>query len=260
MAQSPPSSAGTSSPPIDYWTESRQPLASLVFITPLLAIYEVGVVVLGPRAIRNGADVWMRQILDLLDFGQYFLLPVLVVGILLGWHHTTRRAWRIPRGVFGGMAVECAVLAVCLWIVSQVVGSLLRSFAGPPLPAGTAAAIETLGSNSAAGFIGYLGAGVYEELLFRLMLLPAVGWMVRRLGATGRNAAVLAVVVTSAVFAAAHYVGRYGEPILWLDFVFWYRLIFRFLAGVFFSILFAVRGFGIAAGAHAAYDILARLL
>ena len=30
-----------------YWLESRQPLASLVFVAPLLATYEVGVLWLG---------------------------------------------------------------------------------------------------------------------------------------------------------------------------------------------------------------------
>jgi hypothetical protein len=40
------------------------------------------------------------------------------------------------------------------------------------------------------------------------------------------------------------------------SFVFWFGFVFRFLAGVFFSVLFVYRGFGIAAGSHAAYDVL----
>ena len=92
----------------DYWSESRQPLASLIFVAPILLLYEVGVVVLGPQAIRNGAEVWLRRLLEILDFGQYFLLPMLTVCILLGWHYTTRRPWRLSRGVLSGMAIECA--------------------------------------------------------------------------------------------------------------------------------------------------------
>jgi hypothetical protein len=260
MARTPPSSAHALSPAADYWVESRQPLVSLVFAAPLLVVYEAGVVALGPRAIRNGADLWLRGLLELMDFGQYFLLPLLVVGILLGWHHTTRRAWRVPRGTFWGMAVECGALAGCLWAVSQAEAWLLRAVAGSVFLTGHTAALAAGQSNSLAGFIGFLGAGVYEESLFRLMFLPAAAWGIRRLGAADRFATVLAVLATSALFAAAHYVGRYGEPILWRDFAFWYALIFRFLAGVFFSILFVVRGFGIAAGTHAGYDILVRLL
>ena len=52
----------------DYWQQSRRPLTSLAFVTPLLAVYEAGVLWLGPQAMRNGADVWMRQILRLAGF------------------------------------------------------------------------------------------------------------------------------------------------------------------------------------------------
>ena len=61
---------------------------------------------------------------------------------------------------------------------------------------------------------------------------------------------VLGVVISSLLFAAAHHVGPYGEPYET------YCFFFRFVAGVFFSVLFIYRGFGIAAGSHAAYDIL----
>jgi membrane protease YdiL (CAAX protease family) len=260
MSQVPSPTADASSLIADYWAESRQPWVSLLFIAPLLAVYEVGVVGLGAKAIRNGADIWLRDFLELLDFGQYFLLPVLVIGILLGWHYTTRQAWRVPRGVLSGMCVECAALAGCLWVVSQAEAWILQAAVGTVTSIGRTAAVASSGQASLAGFIGFFGAGVYEELLFRLMLLPAMAWGMRRLGAAHRSATVLAVVASSVVFAAAHYVGRYGEPILLRDFVFWYGLIFRFLAGVFFSILFVLRGFGIAAGTHAGYDILVRLL
>jgi membrane protease YdiL (CAAX protease family) len=244
----------------DYWVESRQPLVSLLFIAPLLAVYEAGVLGLGAKAVRNGADIWLRGLLELLDFGQYFLLPVLVIGILLGWHYTTRQPWRAPRGVLSGMCVECALLAGCLWVVSQAEAWILQAAVGSVMSTGPAAAVASGGAASVAGFIGFFGAGVYEELLFRLMVLPAMAWGIRRLGAAGRPATVLAILASSVVFAAAHYVGRYGEPVLCRDLAFWYGVIFRFLAGVFFSILFVLRGFGIAAGTHAGYDILVRLL
>lgn len=252
-------SIDASTPGADYWAISRQPLVSLAFVAPLLAVYETGVLALGPKAIRNGADVWLRGLLELLDFGNYFLLPVLVIGILLGWHYTTRQSWRVPRGVLWGMALESVVLAFCLRGVSYVAAVVLQAGLGPIFSTPKTVALTPETSASVARMIGFLGAGVYEELLFRLILLCASAWLIRRSGAAGGAATVIAVLITSAVFAAAHYVGPYGEAILWREFGFWYGLTFRFVAGVFFGVLFVVRGFGIAAGSHAGYDILVKL-
>ena len=104
-----------------------------------------------------------------------------------------------------------------------------------------------------ARLVAFCGAGLYEEVLFRLLLLPAVTWIAARLGAAPLAAAVWGVVGSSVLFSLAHYVGQLGDTFDLHSFT------FRFLAGVFFAILFEARGFGIAAGSHAAYDILVGL-
>ena len=101
--------------------------------------------------------------------------------------------------------------------------------------------------------VGFLGAGIYEELLFRLILLSFVAWGFRRAGMKPWLAMIVAALATSVLFAAAHCVGASGEPFRLFSFV------FRFVAGMFFSVVFIYRGFGIAAGSHAAYDILVGL-
>jgi hypothetical protein len=93
-----------------------------------------------------------------------------------------------------------------------------------------------------------------------LILLSVVMWAARQWGLAAGPAAVVSVAATSLVFAAAHYVGPYGEPIRWAARAFWFGFVFRCLAGVFFSILFVCRGFGVTAGAHAGYDILVRFV
>jgi membrane protease YdiL (CAAX protease family) len=228
----------------DYWSQSRRPLASLFFAAPLLAVYELGLIGLGPPAPRNGADDWMRKTLILLGFKAYFLLPVLTVGILLGWHHVLRQPWRVSRNVLYLMAVECLGLAVGLWLSWRLYGFLLQTV------------VHSVGLNiadSLGKISSYLGAGIYEELLFRLILLNlAIGllaWM-----RAGPWASVIGgVVLTSLLFSAAHYVPGSGDRFLWLTFL------FRFLAGVFFAVLFRYRGFGIAVGTHAFYDVLVGL-
>jgi len=220
----------------------------LVFIAPLLVTYEAGLLVLGHYAVQNGADVWLRGSLTFLGFGQYFLLPILTVCILLGWHYTTRQSWRISRGLLWAMTGECLALAICLRLLvylqamlSQVVAEAVRLDIFSTIPSGVGQAI------------GFLGAGIYEELLFRLIMLSLLAWGLKRLGMTDRKRMVIAVLLTSLLFSAAHYVGKYGEDLDAFSFL------FRFLAGIFFSVLFVYRGFGIAAGTHAGYNILAGL-
>ena len=98
----------------DYAEQSRRPLAALAFVLPLLVLYEAGVLLLGPQAVRNGADVWLRQSLDLLGFGQYFLLPIMTIGMLLAWHHVAQDRWQVSVGVLYVMFAECAVLGLGL--------------------------------------------------------------------------------------------------------------------------------------------------
>jgi len=230
-----------------YWAESRRPLASLVFIAPLLIIYEVGALAFG---VQNGADLWMRNLLDLLGFGQHFLLPILTVCTLLGWHYLTRRPWRLSRGLLWGMAGECILLALCLRLLYQLQGVLLPQ--AEPVAAGIGPVAAGVGEVVGTA-VGYLGAGIYEELLFRLILLSLVAWGLKRAGLAPHKAAICAVLLSSIVFSAAHYVGTHGDSLEWFGFL------FRFLAGVFFAILFIYRGFGVAAGTHAGYDILVGL-
>jgi hypothetical protein len=227
----------------NYWNESRQPLVSLVFITPMLLIYEIGVWKLG---VQNGADVWMGKVLAAMDFRLHLFLPLLTVGILLGWHYLTHHPWKFSWGVLSTMAVESLLLAVCLRILLVMQGKLVQQ-----ITAGDSPGPAMAGKFKEA--VGYLGAGIYEELLFRLIMLFAAAWLIRLWLPDKRWSMVLAVLATSALFSAAHHVGAAGYPFRWFDFS------FRFLAGIFFSALLIYRGFGITAGAHAFYDIMAAI-
>lgn len=228
-----------------YWVESCRPLASLVFIAPLLIVYETGVLLLG---VQNGADDFMRRVLNLMGFGQHFLLPILTVCILLGWHFLARQPWRLSGGILSAMAVECLLLGVCLRAIVFAQHSIFSTIDG----AATANILDKV-KDTLGLAVSFLGAGIYEELLFRLILLSAATWGLRRAGLGNRISTVLAVLFCSILFAAAHHVVLGVEPYHSQAFL------FRTLAGIFFSIVYLYRGFGIAAGSHAAYDILAGL-
>ena len=234
---------GSASESPSYWSLSRTPLTSLLFAMPLVLAYEGGVLLLGRGSPRNGADVWLRQFLDALGFGAYFLLPTLTVIGLLAWHHIEHDEWRFSPAVLAGMALECLVWAAALIGVARLQERLW------PLAAAVAVDEGVL-----ARLVAFCGAGLYEEVLFRLLLLPVLAWSFERLGFLTVPAACWAVVTSSLLFSAAHYVGPLGDSFAIYSFT------FRFLAGLFFALLFSIRGFGVAAGTHAVYDILVGLL
>jgi membrane protease YdiL (CAAX protease family) len=96
-----------------------------------------------------------------------------------------------------------------------------------------------------------LGAGLYEELLFRVVLVSGLVLLARRALGWGEGAAGLFATVGGALlFSLAHHVGPLGEPFT-LD-----AFTFRALAGLFFSGLYVLRGFGITAWTHALYDVM----
>lgn len=253
-------------PAVDYWRVSKQPWTSLVFIAPMLAIYEVGIVLLGRAASRNGADVWLRTLLDQIGLGQYFLLPVMVCGILLAWHYLTREPWTVRGRVLGWMLLEALFFGWLLLMIAQAQGSIASQLrAAIPIEIPTDASLGADLQARLSRMIGMLGAGIYEELLFRLMLLPVVIAIIKACGFAPRTSIIAGIVIVSLIFSAAHYklnfelgpwqiVTRYGDA--------WslYTFIFRFLAGVFFAVLFQLRGFGIAAGSHALYDVAVALM
>jgi len=255
--------AKSANPPREsYWEISRRPLVALIFVAPILVTYELGVLTLGADSLRNAADVWGRQFLRLLGFGQYFLLPLLVCGVLLGWHHVRSDPWTIRRRVVGIMWLESLVLGVALLVLAQLMGRVVAASTQDVSAASVPAFVSGGGERSTwSKFIGYLGAGFYEELLFRLLLLSGIALAARQAGLNRRGSLLTAVTVSSVLFAAVHYrfelslfgwtIGpQYGDPFTW------FSCLFRIAAGLFFGCLFVLRGFGIVVGAHAIYDVL----
>ena len=96
-----------------------------------------------------------------------------------------------------------------------------------------------------------LGAGIYEELLFRVLVVGALAWLAKRVFGWGPvGAGLFATILGALVFSLFHYIGPYGDAFRLSSFA------FRAIAGVLFSGLYLTRGFGITAWTHALYDVL----
>lgn len=234
-----------------YFTESRAPRYSLLFALPLLLAYEGLAWFLTDPAeggLRNGADVIIKSLFLALG-GQRGLLAfeVLIAGlgiwlVMRDWH---RNRGPLRPAVFGGMLLESAVLAVLVgMVVGRATNSLLQMLA-----VGQAAALDLPNQLMIS-----LGAGIYEELLFRVVLVGALAVAGTRLmGWSPRTAGVVAALTGALIFSAFHYIGAYGDPLELPSFL------FRFLAGLVFSGIYLLRGFGIAAWSHALYDVFIAL-
>lgn len=234
-----------------YFEESRSHRYSLLFALPLLLAYEILEAVSPVRTaagvVRNGADVILTGLFTaaLGPRGPLVFMALVIGGALvLAWRDRRPiRAW-----IFALMFVESCVLALVFGIV---VGTATLRLLGP-LRA-LAAGAQVLDAPLIARLTLSLGAGLYEELLFRVVLVALISNVLRLLGFGRLAAGAVAVIVGALLFSAFHYVGPLGDPVRLDSFV------FRALAGVAFSALYLTRGFGITAWTHALYDVAVML-
>lgn len=236
----------------DYWPASRSPRYSLLFAVPLLIFYQVlaAAVPAGPHGgVRNGADVMLQAVFTWIagSWGpRLFMACLIIAGLWLVARDLRKSPGRLRLTVFATMLAESIGLALVFGIV---VGGLTAALLGTPPPLSLPQGVTQLGG--ATVFMLSLGAGIYEELLFRVVLVGLFAWLARGvLGLRPFTAGTIATVLGALVFSAFHYIGPYGDA--WQV----YSFVFRTIAGLFFSALYLTRGFGITAWTHALYDVL----
>lgn len=251
-----------------YWSETRRPLVNLAFIAPLLIFYELGVWWNSTplSSVRNGADEWLRAWLSSTDWQLDWLLPFALAGVFLIWHAVRKDPRQVRGEALAGMAAESLLYACFLVLIGQTADSWMRSTDGLPL-----ANFSHKTPWSGIRLIHFLGAGLYEELLFRLCLIPVAFVALRLLLVPKLWSLRGAILATSLVFALAHYLTPTSDATLLSVFTdavtrvqssreLWFGFAFRTLAGILFGVLFVFRGFGVAVGCHAAYDIVVGII
>lgn len=276
--------------PDSYLERTSRPVYAIVFLLPFIVFYEIGTIlintdVLNQFQVRVVTFVWLQRFLQYLGTGSRFAWaapPLVVIVILIGLQLTSRKPWYFCLGDYAPMVIECILLAVPLIVLSLFFNSPVVRDGDPGRPngnsppalahvvdqAGGAAPLESLGSVNPpeaqplmADIVTGVGAGIYEELVFRLILICLLMVLFQDvIGIGHRNAIILSVLISAALFSAHHhviYIDGYldhSTPFAWTEFS------FRTLAGVYFAGLFAIRGFGITAGTHAFYDIIATVV
>jgi membrane protease YdiL (CAAX protease family) len=238
--------------PADYLNRTRALPVNLLFLMPWVLVYQLALF-FTRSPVDNAAAAWLRALVAALGRDG---LVLVTLGVALGLCAVVlaraRDATR-DRGIFGGMLLEGLCYGACLGTAASVLADglpmgRLVEIARPARAAGEALQemrfdIQDLGLA--------VGAGIFEELLFRGVLLCGLHALLRHALGTDRvTAAVCAVLLSAYVFSDYHHWGATGEPYDARVFA------FRFHAGVLLGAVYLARGLGIAAFAHGFYDVL----
>lgn len=246
----------------DYWTLSSRPLHAFAFLLVPILLYELGSL-LYLTDIRRGiqqsvkAKTWVDTFFQQFGIHESGLFGMLLPGIaclavLLAWHVLNRDRWQVRPVVLVGMLLEAALWTLPLLVLGGIKSSM-ASHASPTLaalaPVAAAGDLQTLSLPARATIS--IGAGIYEELVFRLAGLGILHFLLRDVLKSPNPLAIgLSIAATAAGFALYHPDSIVHGSLHWLNFGFY------FSAGVYFGAVFLSRGFGIVVATHAIYDIV----
>lgn len=232
-----------------YFESTRTATYGFLAALPLFLIYEVGILMANSgqmMSVRVGADVWLKRLLAWFGGTGWMALgvAVLLIGGVVYWAERSNRP-PIKSRYFGLIVGESAIYAIVLaFLVGGVVGLLFGVWTAPDALAQT---MQRIGLPHQLALS--IGAGLYEELVFRVILVGGLFLIVHRFVPKRTTAYIVAAIIGALIFSFVHYTGPLGDPFQFSSFT------FRFLFGLALNGVFLVRGFAVAAWTHALYDV-----
>lgn len=229
----------------NYYHTSRGLLYSYLSCLPVLFLYEILIRITQPgtdQMVRISVDIWFRQVLGFA--GLHGISVTFLAAAIIGSVILFKKRAELPSlnsSTFFYMIVESAVYAV-------IIGIFISAFLSQILTMSAADELNSL--NKLQLFALSLGAGLYEELFFRVILVSLLIWIFKFFIEKTFWVLTLSVLIAALLFSGVHYVGMYGDTFEL------YSFLFRFLFGLALNLIYVKRGFGIAVWTHALYDIL----
>ena len=259
VSPTPPRTDLAVAPPVGYLARTRDGVNSAVLTLPLFVLYQVGILL--TDGWRNGADFVTPRLLALVQGSTalYFVLNLAVAGAVFVWWYRSSLRTQLPARTFFAVAAESTGYALVLGgLVSSLLLRLGLEPAGMSVTQAALGWTTALPARAGAGepdfgvldsIVMSIGAGTYEELVFRVLLMGGALWGLRYTAWSRTVQWTVAIVGTSLLFSAFHYWPIGGDT-----FTLW-SFMFRFVLGMVFAGLYWARGFAVAAYTHAIYDI-----
>lgn len=223
------------------------PLTSAILVFPLFIIYQLGILL--SRGL-NGVDFVTASLVQLCerDLGNYLIV---LSGMLLAYAAILlllRQRETFDPKAFVPVLLESSFYAlsmgsIILFIMHRFVELVPGLSTSGQLSAALASGLSFLDV-----VVISAGAGLHEELIFRLIGVSGLSWLLAGV-MNEKQAWVVAVILSSLTFSLAHHVGPHGEPFVFAAFA------YRSLAGLFFALVYQVRGLAVAVWTHTLYDV-----
>ena len=228
---------------LSYWKVSKNIFYSLLFILPMLFIYEVLCFLLfieNTIEVRNGADVLFRQLFS--SFGNYTervyaLILLCLILIIMYFNKNVIKHGRLKLSFLLCMFIESLFWASIFIFIMSTTDNILLSVVNRNI--------------ITEQFYLAIGAGIWEEILFRVGAINLVMlFMSKVFSISGAFSTIIAIFVSAVLFSFFHYLGPFGENFMYKSFY------IRLIAGILLGSLYIFRGLGITAYTHIIYDIV----
>tara|TARA_R110002124_G_scaffold134495_4_gene297274 strand:+ start:9470 stop:10195 length:726 start_codon:yes stop_codon:yes gene_type:complete len=229
-----------------YFSDTKNLLYSFLISLPLFLAYELLILISQPDAsqiVRISVDSWFKSIFSLLGVNavSITLLVVALLGMLILYKERDQLR-RLRFKFFPMMIAESTVYAAIVTLIASFFISMIFAISGSD-PISSLSGLQK--------FALSLGAGLYEELFFRVILVSLLILVFNKLFNNKKWAATTVAIILSAfLFSLVHYIGSMGDPFTFSSFS------YRFVFGLMLNGIYVWRGFGIAAWTHALYDLM----
>jgi len=230
-----------------YFNYSKQLITSVILLFPFIIIYEIISFFKfydKEYIIRNSADAILREVFTYFTFisNNYYsvLLFIFLIFVILYHRHKILNL-SIKVNFLILMLIEGFLFGfILLFLLNDSSMIFKYDF--------------SLSNDIILAYYLCVGAGIWEEVLFRLVLLNLFISLISNIDIKEHTNTFISIFIVSVIFSTFHYIGQ--NP----DMFTYYSFCIRFIGGFILGYIYIFRGLGIASMTHFTYDLLLYVL